>query len=261
MREATPTKQKVRLQKYLSRAGVASRREGERLITQGRVSVDGTVVTELGTRVVPGEQVVHVDGQVVDLRPFRWIALYKPSGYLTTRRDDRDRPTVYAILPDGSDELSYVGRLDRLTEGLLIFTNEGETAHLLLHPSSQIPRRYRAEVKGMVGAEEVRRLERGIALEDGLARAEDVRVVAESSPRQRTGAQTTEIHLTLREGRKREVRRMLDALDLRTLRLVRTSFGPVELGSLKPGEWRELTAGEVDALRAVVGTRESDGDT
>ncbi len=218
-------------------------------------------MTELGTQVVPGEQVVHVDGKIVELRPLRWVAMYKPSGYLTTRKDDRDRPTVYSLLPDGFDELFYVGRLDRLTEGLLIFTNEGETAHLLLHPSSQIPRRYRAEVKGVAGAEEARRLERGIALEDGLARAENVRVTTDSSPRQRTGTPITEIHLTLREGRKREVRRMLEALELRTLRLVRLSFGPVELGSLEPGEWRELTADEVDALRAVVSTRDSDGDT
>ncbi len=261
MTEATPIKQAVRLQKYLSRAGVASRREGERLITQGRVSIDGTVVTELGTQVVPGEQVVHVDGKVVELRPVRWVAMYKPSGYLTTRKDDRDRPTVYSLLPDGFGELFYVGRLDRLTEGLLIFTNEGETAHRLLHPSSRIPRRYRAEVKGAAGVEVARRLERGVALEDGPACAEDVRVVTKSPPRRQTGAQITEIHLTLREGRKREVRRMLDALDLRTLRLIRLSFGPVELGSLEPGEWRELTAEEVNALRAAVGTRDSDGDT
>ncbi len=261
MREATPGKRAVRLQKYLSRAGVASRREGERLITQGRVSVDGAVVTELGTQIVPGEQVVSVDGAIVELRPVRWVAMYKPSGYLTTRRDDRDRPTVYALLPDGFAELFYVGRLDRLTEGLLILTNEGETAHRLLHPSNQIPRRYLAEVKGPVGAEEVRRLERGVALEDGVARAEDVRVTSESPSRQRAAARTTTIHLTLREGRKREVRRMMEALDLRTLRLVRLSFGPVELGSLEPGEWRELTAEEVEALRAAVGTRDPDGDT
>ena len=249
------------IQLHGPRSIVPARREGERLITQGRVSVDGTIVTELGTQVVLGEQVVHVDGKLVELRPVRWIAMYKPSGYLTTRKDDRDRPTVYSLLPDGFGELFYVGRLDRLTEGLLIFTNEGETAHRLLHPSNRIPRRYRAEVKGLAGVVEARRLERGVALEDGLARAEDVRVTTKSPSRQRSGAQITEIHLTLREGRKREVRRMLDALDLRTMRLIRLSFGPIELGSLKPGEWRQLTAEEVNALRAVVGTRDSDGDT
>ncbi len=248
----------LRLQRYLSRAGVSSRREGERLIADGRVSVDGVVVTELGARVMPGRHVVRIDGVRVDLRPARWIAFYKPAGYLTTRKDVRGRPTVYAVLPEGLDELFHVGRLDRLTEGLLIFTNDGEAAHRLLHPSYQIPRRYLAEVVGPVGRAEVRRLERGVRLEDGVARAEAVEVAAQQG--RDGGAGVSEIRLTLREGRKREVRRMLAAVDLRVRRLVRTSFGPIELGSLSPGKHRELSAAEVEALRAAVGLRDSDGD-
>jgi 23S rRNA pseudouridine2605 synthase len=250
----------IRLQKYLSQCGVASRRHGERLIQQGRVSIDGVVVTELGSRVVPGEQVVRLDGDQVDIRPPRWIAVNKPAGYLTTRSDDFERPTVYSLLPEDAGSLFHVGRLDRLTEGLLVFTNDGETAHRLMHPSYQVARRYRIEVEGEPGAEEIRRLEGGVTLEDGVARAEDVRAhVLGGSPG--AGRVVSELHLTLREGRKREVRRMMAALDLPVKRLVRVSFGPVGLGSLALGKWRELTAGEVQGLRAAVGLRGSNGDT
>jgi 23S rRNA pseudouridine2605 synthase len=161
------------------------------------------------------------------------------------------------LLPDGSGDLFHVGRLDRLTEGLLIFTNDGETAHRLLHPKYEIARRYRVEVDGVAGTAEARRLERGVVLDDGIARAEDVQVVQLARGRKAT----SEFHVTLREGRKREVRRMMEALDLPVRRLVRVSFGPIELGELEPGRWRELTAGEVRALRAAVGMGESDGNT
>lgn len=245
------------MQKYLSRAGIASRREAEKLIANGRVSIDGTVVSQLGTRVVPGAQIVHVDGVRVEIGRLRWIAVCKPSGYLTTRKDDRGRPTVYDLLPAGANDLFHVGRLDRLTEGLLIFTNEGEAAHRLLHPRYEIPRRYRVVVDGAAGPAEARRLERGVALDDGIATAENVTV----NSRKRSAKPTSEFQLTLREGRKREVRRMIEALDFPVKRLVRVSFGPIELGELKPGRWRELSAEEIRALRAAVGMGESDGDT
>lgn len=258
MTVGTPNGEAVRLQKFLSRAGVASRREGERLITEGRVSVDGLIVTELGTRVDPGRQVVCVDGKPVVPGSLRWLAVFKPAGYLTTRKDDRGRPTVYSLLPTRHDDLFHVGRLDWQTEGLLLFTNEGETAHRLLHPSYRIPRRYLVEVEGKAGSPEARRLEDGVTLEDGVARAENVRVAVSGGK----GLDlASEIQLTLREGRKREVRRMMEALDLPVKRLVRLSFGPVELGGLRPGRWRDLATEEVRALRAVVGLRESDGDT
>ncbi len=253
-------RESVGLQKYLSRAGVASRRAGERLIADGRVSVDGVVVTELGARVVPGVQVVSVDGVRVEEAPMRWLAVNKPLGYLTSRKDERGRPTVYALLPDGSDGLFHVGRLDLLTEGLLVFTNDGETAHRLLHPSYEIPRRYRVEVEGTVDKATLRRLERGVELEDGVARAEDVEIALPRS--RRPGARkSTQILLTLREGKKREIRRLMEALAIPVKRLVRVSFGPIELGDLAPGKSRELTAAEVAALKAAVVQRVSDGDT
>ena len=249
----------VRLQKYLSRAGVASRREGERLIQAGRVSIDGTVVTELGTKVELGKGVVCVDGERVDPEPVRWIALYKPAGYLTARKDDRGRPTVYSVLPRNARSLFHVGRLDRLSEGLLILTNDGETAHRLLHPRYEMPRRYRVEVGSMGGAGDVigdaviERLEAGVALEDGRARAEDVHV-------ELVGRGRPVVQLTLREGRKREVRRMMEALGLSVRRLVRIAFGPIELDGLAPGEWRELRADERAALERVARLGAARGD-
>lgn len=248
----------VRLQKYLSRAGVASRRAGEQLIVEGRVSVDGEVVGELGVRVDPDTQVVRVDGVPVRPRPMRWLAVHKPAGFLTTRDDDRKRRTVYSLLPEGSDDLFHVGRLDMMTEGLLIFSNDGETGHRLLHPSYAIPRRYSVEVKGRVGRAVIRRLERGVPLEDGVARAEAVQVARAS---RRGGEERSLIHLTVREGRNREVRRLMEAVGLSVTRLVRVSFGPIELGDLASGQSRELSAAEVSALRAAVGRSDSDGDT
>lgn len=246
----------VRLQKYLSRAGVASRRTGERLIVEGRVSVDGETVTELGTRVVPGEQVVAVDGEVVGLPPPCWIALHKPAGYVTSRKGG-GRETVYDLLPAEHRQLFYVGRLDLLTRGLVIFTNEGAVAHRLLHPRYAIPRRYRVEVAGAIEDDTLRRLERGVQLEDGPARAEDV----SAERRAADAGVVTRLGLTLREGRNREVRRLLAALGVSIESLVRISFGPVRLGGLEPGGWRELAPEEVNALKAAVELGETHGDT
>lgn len=254
----TSSRPGVRLQKYLSRAGVASRRAGERLIVEGRVSVDGEVVSELGVRVDPDTQVVRVDGVPVCPQPMRWLAVHKPVGYLTTRDDDRNRRTVYSLLPEGSDDLFHVGRLDMMTEGLLIFTNDGETAHRLLHPGYAIPRRYCVEIKGRVSRALIRRLEHGVPLEDGVARAEAVRVALAS---RRAGEELSSIQLTLREGRNREIRRLMEAVGLSVTRLVRVSFGPIELGELASGQSRELSAAEVSALRTAVGRSDSDGDT
>lgn len=252
--------QPVRLQRFLSRAGVASRREGERLIEAGRVRVDGEVVTELGARVRPGVQRVSLDGEPVELSAMRWLALHKPAGVLTTRKDRRGRRTIYSLLPRRHKDLFYVGRLDRFTEGLLLLTNEGELAHRLTHPSYEIARRYLVEVDGLVERDQIRRLEQGVHLEDGVARAGDVELLATPSNGAGPSARSL-LRLTLREGRKREVRRMLEALELRIGRLVRESFGPIALGSLASGEWRHLTAAEVHDLRAAVGLRKPNGDT
>jgi 23S rRNA pseudouridine2605 synthase len=235
----------MRLQKFLARAGVASRRAGERLIAKGRVRVDGATVVEQGVQVDPENSVVEVDGRRVQIRPARWLVLNKPPGYICSRLDPQGRPTVYDLLPDDAAELFHVGRLDFLSEGLMLFTNEGEVAQALLHPSRGTPRRYRVTVARPVADDLPERLLTGVELEDGVARAETARL---GSGRRRT---EMILELTLREGRKREIRRMLGALDVRIHKLQRTEFGPLALGELPSGVWRELTPEEIEHLRAL----------
>ncbi|TVP46011.1 MAG: rRNA pseudouridine synthase [Gemmatimonadales bacterium] len=237
----------MRLQKYLSRAGVASRREAERLILQGRVRMNGERVVELGTRVDPATDRVEVDGKAVGLQATRWILLHKPRGVLTTRRDPEGRPTVYSLLPENARDLPYLGRLDRNTEGLLVFTNSGDALHALTHPSSRVPRRYLARVVGVPDAGAIQALEAGVELEDGIARFEDVAVVRKLSE------ESALLKLTLREGRKREVRRAMEAVGHPVRGLRRTAFGPLRLGDLPSGSWRDLTPQEISALRQAGG--------
>lgn len=238
--------QEVRLQKYLSRAGVASRRKSEELMRQGRVRVNGSVVTAMGTRVDPGRDRVEVNGERVEIPPARWILFHKPRGCLTTRKDPRGRITVYDLLPDDFRALRYVGRLDRQTEGLLLLTNQGDLVHGLTHPSSEVEREYRAWVTGRPSPETVDRLSRGVELEDGPARAERVGVLRAKEGRALVG-------LVLREGRKREVRRLLRAVGHPVRRLKRVRFGPLGLGDLPRGEWRDLEPDEVESLRRAAG--------
>jgi 23S rRNA pseudouridine2605 synthase len=238
----------VRLQKFLSQAGVASRRHSEALITAGRVSVNGQVVTELGVRVDAGRDEVSVDGRRVVPARSEWYALHKPRGYLSTRRDPEGRATLYELVPERLRGLFHVGRLDYDSEGLVLLTNDGDTAHRLLHPRFGVDREYEVELDRNVDPGLIDRLQSGVQLEDGPAQAEAVRRVG---PKR--------IRLTLREGRKREVRRMLAACDQLVRRLRRIRYGPIELGSLEPGAWRPLESREVRALRAVGRPRHGNG--
>jgi 23S rRNA pseudouridine2605 synthase len=235
----------VRIQKLLSRAGVSSRRAAESLMRQGRVRVNGAAVTTLGARVDPARDVVEVDGKRVRIEPARWIALHKPAGTLTTRADPHGGRTVYDLLPKEHAALRYVGRLDRETEGLLLLSNDGELLHRLLHPSSEVEREYHAGIAGHPTPETLARVTIGVELEDGSARALRARRLED----EREGAV---LALVLAEGRKREVRRLLEAVghEVRWLRRVR--FGPIRLGTLPRGRWRELDADEVEALEAAV---------
>lgn len=237
----------LRLQKVLSRAGVASRRDAEEMIVQGRVRVNGVRVSELGTRVDPERDRIEVDGREISQDPVRWILLHKPPGTVTTRRDPQGRPTVYSLLDSADQSLNYVGRLDQDTEGLLLFTNDGDLLHALTHPSSQVAREYRADVGGIPTREVLTGLETGVELEDGVARAEQVKIESTVA-----GGRGAVVALVLREGRKREVRRMLEAVGHSVRRLRRVAFGPIRLGSLAPGTWRSLTREEVAALRSEV---------
>ncbi len=234
-----------RLQKVLARAGVASRRQAESLITEGRVSVDGRTVTELGTRVGLGAA-VHVDGMRVQVDPtLTYLALNKPRGVVSTMSDDQGRPTLLDMLPLGAQGLFHVGRLDVDTEGLILVTNDGTLAHRLTHPSYGVPKTYLAEVPGPIPRDLGRRLRAGIELDDGPASVDSFAVV-DSAP----GKALLEV--VIHEGRNRIVRRMLSEVGHPAHRLVRVRFGPIALGDLKPGGTRNLNRDEVARLHAVV---------
>lgn len=235
----------MRLQKYLARAGVASRRASEDLIRDGRVRVDGDIVTVLGTKVDPHACVVEVDGEQVQLEESRWIMLHKPPGCLCTRSDPEGRPTVYGLIGPEHQSLFHVGRLDYMSEGMLLLTNEGTVAEQLLHPRNRVPRRYEVTVAGPIARDVGSRLRAGVELEDGPAWVNDFRVRAGPRPDQ------VLLDLSLQEGRNREVRRLMEAVGLTIHALKRVAFGPLELGNLPRGSWRSLEQGEIDRLRAL----------
>ena len=233
----------MRIQRLLARAGVASRRHAEDLVRAKRVTVNGTVA-QIGQTVSPHEDEVRVDGALVRLADHAvWIVLHKPARVMTTRADSRGRTTVFDLVDDVPG-LTYVGRLDYDTEGLLLLTTDGTAAHVLMHPGSEVERTYVAIVRGDARAAAAR-AKRGVELEDGPVRPRAVRVRPVDSER-------WELALTITEGRKREVRRLCKALDLRLERLLRTRYGPVSLGDLPAGKSRALTPPERRGLDAII---------
>ena len=236
--------ERIRLQKYISRCGRASRREAEALMLAGRVRVNGKLVSEMGVKVALERDIVEVDGDRLKLSKVQWIAFHKPTGVLTTRRDPHGGSTIYDLLPEKYSALRYVGRLDRESEGLLILTNDGDIAHGILHPSRQIERVYKVDVTGALGRSKCAALLKGVELEDGLAKAKSVNVLNQNELR-------TTVEVVLTEGRKREVRRMMNAIGHGVLRLVRIRFGPIKLRELPAGEWRDLDESEKNSLRIL----------
>lgn len=240
----------VRLQKVLSQAGIASRRVAERMITDGRVEVDGRLVTELGTRVDPDTADIRVDGTRIVLDDSMvYLALNKPLGMHSTMSDDRGRPCIGDLIEHrvrGNKKLFHVGRLDAETEGLLLLTNDGELAHRLMHPSFEIPKTYLATVNGAVPRGLGKTLRAGIELDDGPVKVDDFAVV-DAVPGKSL------LRVTLHEGRKHIVRRMLDAVGFPVQALVRTDIGSVTLGDQRPGSIRVLTRKEVGELYQAVG--------
>lgn len=239
----------VRLQKVLSAAGVASRRRAEEMIRDGRVTVDGIVVREMGLRIDPDAAVVHVDGARIQLRAdLVHLALNKPPGMLSTMSDDEGRPHLGDLLEEWgiTTRLFHVGRLDLDSEGLLLLTNDGELAHRLTHPSFGVPKTYMAEIPAPVPRDLGRRLRRGIELEDGVVKVDHFDVVD-------VHHQRAVVEVVLHEGRKHIVRRMLAAAGHPVSRLVRTKIGEVQLGHQTPGTLRKLNPVEISLLYKAVG--------
>jgi 23S rRNA pseudouridine2605 synthase len=243
----------VRLQKVLANAGVASRRVAEELIVGGRVRVNGTVVTELGSRIDPEHDLVDVDGTAVQLdQSKRYVMLNKPTGVVSSMKDERGRPDLRRFTKDWPERLYNVGRLDAETSGLLVLTNDGELAHVLAHPSFGVTKVYIAKVEGRVTAQTIAKLTRGIDLEDGPIAADKARLLSSSADQ---GSSLVE--LTLHSGRNRIVRRMMGAVGHPVVELVRRQFGPLHLGTLPAGRARELTKVERGALLTLARHAES----
>lgn len=235
----------MRLQRFLSQAGIASRRKAEEIILSGRITVNGKRVSELGSS-VSQDDAVAVDGKRVSIAADRtYLALNKPAGVVTTMRDPQGRRTVTDLLPRGAARVVPVGRLDYDTAGLLLLTNDGELAHVLTHPRYGVEKTYRVVVGGRLTREDIAKLQDGIRLEEFRAAPAKVRVVAARADR-------SVIDITIHEGRNRQVRRMLEALGHPVWLLERRAFGPISLGPLRPGQVRQLARKEIAALRALV---------
>ncbi len=237
----------IRLQKYLAECGVASRRASEKLIQEGLVTVDGVVVTELGTKVEPGKSHVTFKGKSVVLDEKVWLMLNKPTGVICTSDDPQGRETILDMLPASSARLYTVGRLDVMSEGLLLVTNDGELAHRLMHPRHHIEKKYQVWIDRELSKSDIDRMLKGIN-----CRGEMLKVLkAESLRRSLEGRYG--YTLTLGEGRNRHIRRLMEALDCKVLRLMRVSVGPLRLEKLRSGEHRDLDPWEIDKLRKAVG--------
>ena len=236
----------VRLQKLLAQSGVASRRKCEELMLDGEVEVDGEVVTRLGTKVDPRTAVIRVGGRrLPPASPHVYLVLNKPRGVVSTMSDPEGRRTLADLVADRPERLFHVGRLDTDTSGLLLLTNDGEFAQRMAHPSYEVDKTYVAEVEGEVRKATLVRLREGMVLEDGPVKVSTARVV---SAGQGGATGRTIVELVIHEGRNRIVRRMLDHVGHPVRRLSRTAFGPVQLGSLRSGELRELTRDELGEL-------------
>ena len=242
-----------RLQKYLAQAGVASRRASEKLILDGHVRVNGKVIREMGTKVVPGKDQVEVDGKPVVLEEKTvYVLLNKPTGYVTTVKDPQNRLTVMDLIKDIPYRVYPVGRLDFETEGLLLLTNDGELAYRMTHPKFELKKTYVAWVEGAVKEESIRILCDGVVLEDGKTAPAEVKIL-------RREKKKTQVEITIHEGKNRQVRRMLQAVNHPVIMLRRISAGNLKLKGLQTGEYRYLTQDEERVLKNRLGLSQNVG--
>ena len=237
-------KEEIRLQKFLSECGAASRRKAEELIVSGAVRVNGQVVP-LGTRIDPDREKVTLNGKrVVRQRQNVYVMLHKPRGFVTTMSDEMDRKCVAELVQDVGTRVYPVGRLDRESEGLLLMTNDGAFAQMLMHPSHHIGKTYRVTVRPTVTDEQITQLTTGMMIDGRRTAPAEVRIVTREPER-------VVMEVILYEGRNRQIRNMCEALGLEVARLKRTAIGNVKLGMLHPGDWRQLTDREVASLTAL----------
>ena len=237
----------VRLHKVLADAGVASRRGSEALIAEGRVSVDGVQISEMGMKINPEISKVEVDGEPIRQNKSKtYLAFHKPAGVISTMSDPEGRPNLGDYFKTRNERLFHVGRLDKESEGLILLTNDGDLAHRATHPSYGLIKKYVVEVEGTISKELIATLLKGVELEDGLARALDVSVLREVS------AKHYWLEVSIHEGRVHIVRRMFEALGVEVIRLIRSDFGPIGLDETKEGRWRALSKVEIDKLFTVL---------
>jgi len=233
---------KERLQKIISGAGIASRRHAEKLITAGRVSIDDTVVKELGVKADAGKSIIRIDGKIISVEKTNlYIALNKPAGFVTTMSDPQRRPTVVDLLSGVPERVYPVGRLDYDSAGLLLLTNDGDFAQKVQHPRFQIPKVYRVKIQGRISREELKKLSKGIKLPDGVFKPENIQM-------EKINDRSCWLRLTLKEGKNRIIRRGFEASSYRVTRLVREAIGDLKLENLKEGFWRYLTKKEITRL-------------
>ncbi|BCJ85785.1 pseudouridine synthase [Effusibacillus dendaii] len=236
-----------RLQKVLAQSGVASRRKCEELIVAGKVTVNGQVVTELGTKVDSTRDTIAVEGKPIGKQQSVYILFNKPTGVVTTVSDPEGRKTVIDLV-QVKERIFPVGRLDMNTSGLLLLTNDGQLANGLIHPCHEVDKTYRVVVHGSITDDSLKRLENGVLLEDGMTAPAKVKLLARSSKQ-------SAFEITIHEGRNRQVRRMCEAVGHPVLKLKRVKFAFLTIGKVKTGEWRRLTAEEVDRLYRIAGTK------
>lgn len=236
-----------RLNKIIARSGIASRRRADELISSGRVSVNGRIVTKSGSKAVWGIDTISVDDQRLPDPPKKvYVLLNKPFGYVCTLHDPQGRPIIRDLLGDLKERVYPVGRLDFDTQGLLILTNDGELALRLTHPRFQVPRTYKVLVEGTIASQSLKKLRKGVLLDDGPTSPVRVRMLERDQGR-------SLLRITLFEGRSREIRRMFEAVGHKTIQLNRTGYGILRLGTLKVGKYRHLTNEEVKSLRSSIG--------
>ena len=236
----------VRLQKFLAESGVASRRKSEELIDQGKVKVNGKVAI-IGDKIDPKKDTVTVNGKkIVKTKTFTYVVLHKPRGFITTMSDEKDRKCVAELIKDVEGRVYPVGRLDKDSEGMLLFTNDGAFANAMTHPTKHVPKTYRVTVRPSISEEQITALTQGVIIEERKTAPAEVRVITKEEGR-------VVLEIILYEGRNRQIRKMCEEVGLEVARLKRTQIGSIKLGMLKQGAWRHLTEDEVRKLMIAAG--------